>query len=210
MKRSKSKVMAIVLTIAMLLAVPGILRVYQIAGASEAPSLVLNDRILVNRAAYDCAVPYTYANLFSWRSPSRGDMVVMRMPGRESGVVGVKRIVALPGDTVELHDNVLSVNGSRCDYEMVDPSEFSWVPDENRLGSVVAVESGSAGGYYVTYTPGSSRNASFGPVTLGEGEYFVLGDNRDASLDSRGFGTIARHDIFGKVVRVLPFRSSRP
>ncbi len=208
MRRKKNRLVGVVLIGLVLLAAPGIFRVYEIAGGSDAPSLFLNDRVLVNRAAYDCAVPYSYRSLFSWADPERGDMIIVRAPDGWNELVAVKRVVGIPSDTVELRDNVLIVNGSRHEYAIQDPDAFDRVPAENRLGSVVALERGLCGEHLVTYTPGKSSLASFGPLRLGDDEYFLLGDNRDASRDSRSYGPIRRETVIGKMLQVLPFRRS--
>jgi signal peptidase I len=143
------------LLLALLLAVL-LLRVFafeplRAESGSMAPTLEPGDRVLVFRAAY----------LFE--GPDQGDVVAFESP---AGVF-VKRVAGLPGDTVEIRDGVLHVNGAARREPYVDPQ----------------------------LTDGSF----FGPVTVPQDGFFVLGDNRPVSLDSRDFGAVDRERLVGKV-----------
>ncbi len=161
--------------------VPTCLRAYQISGISEAPTLVLGDKLLMNRAAYLV------------HGPERGDMVVIHFPDRPS--FGPKRVIGVPGDTVEMIDNRVIVNGSALPMHALDRASFGWVAPANHIGSVVAEESG----HLIAFTPGTPYD-SHAPVHVGEGEYFMLGDNRDVSADSRVWGPVRKERIMGKMI----------
>jgi signal peptidase I len=180
----------------------GSFRAFVIAGASDAPTLLINDKVVVNRIAYDLFLPFTEISLLSWSDPQRGDIILCGVPGIVERITWLKRVVGVPGDVVEMRDHKLIINGEKLDYVVHDLKEFADVPLVNRLGSVVATETGAGTDHLVTYTPGPAM-ASFAPVTVTEGHYFVLGDSRDNSKDSRMVGLIPRASILGKFVGTL-------
>jgi signal peptidase I len=177
---------------------PSFVRAHRVAGPSDAPSYLWNDLVLVNRAAYDLNLPFTSRTLISWSTPSAGDMVLLEVPGES--YVAFKRVVAIPGDRIAMRENRVMINGAPFTYETVNRAGFDWVPAENKLGAMVEMESGNGFAHYVTYTPGASPLASFDEITVPPDHYFVLGDNRDRSNDSRSFGAISRDRIHGKLV----------
>ncbi len=114
--------------------------------------------------------------------PERFDIVICRYPGR-GDINFVKRVVGLPGDVVELREGYLYVNGEKY--------EEAYIDDNYRVR-------------------GASDGYSYGPYTVPEGEFFVMGDHRNNSNDSRALGSISRNMIVGHVRRVLyPFDSWR-
>ncbi|RGZ01514.1 signal peptidase I [Clostridium sp. AM58-1XD] len=133
----------------------------KIAGHSMSPYLESGDVVLMNRLIYDVA------------SPKRFDVVVFE---REDKRTNVKRVIGLPGETVQIRDGYIFIDGKQ-------------LKAENNLDAV------SLAGLAET------------PITLGEGEYFLLGDNRDSSEDSRfiNVGNVKKDQILGKVwIRILP------
>ena len=119
------------------------------------------------------------ARITTGGNPERFDIVICRYPGR-GDTNFVKRVVGLPGDTVELREGCLYVNGERC--------EEPYIEDEYRTGS----------------------SNTFGPYTVPEGKYFVMGDHRSDSNDSRYQGPLSRDMIIGHVRSVLfPFNRIR-
>ncbi len=207
LRLTRRRLAVIVLLAAAPACLPDYVSAYTVSGPSEAPTLLLGDRVIVNRAAYDLKLPYSTIRLARVGSPRRGDLVSFLVPNRNT--LGLKRVAALPGDTVEMRENRLLINGVPADYEPLPRPDFDWIPSAHGIGTVVAVEKGvGAEGYRVTYTPGRSPLRTFGPVKVPEDCFFLLGDHRDNSNDSRMFGPLARDLISGKVVRILP--ASRP
>src|SRR5688500_12083503 len=150
-------------------------------------SIVERDRIFVNKLAYGLKVPFTTWHLAHWSEPARGEIVVFHSP--TDGTRLVKRIVGLPGDLIAMRDNTLRINGQPATYVATGSQTFDEV---------------LAGRHHpVLMTPHVDALRSFGPVTVPAGHYFVLGDNRDQSADSRFIGPIPRDNIVGRSSAVV-------
>jgi signal peptidase I len=187
-----------VLSVGFVLAIlPSYVWAYAIRGASEAPTILMGDTVIVNRAAYDFRAPYSRIAIFHSGSPQRGDMALAYLP---SGIgLAIKRVIGLPGEMIEVRENCVIVDGRPLPVRPLDGAAFERVPAAHRMGSTVVMEDG----HWAAYTPGRSRYRDSAPVQLGPGEYFLIGDNRDNSLDSRAFGPVSRDRIVGKVIAVL-------
>lgn len=163
---------------------------------SMKPTIQEGDRVVVNKLAYDLKVPFTTINIVKWDDPERGDIVVLFSP--VDGTRLVKRVVAIPGDTVEMRDNQLFVNG-----QIAKQSAIAFDRNPDGLGSVEIRDEDLYGhNHKVMLTPDMPALRTFGPQAIPEGFYFVLGDNRDNSNDSRFIGVIERRRIVGKAVAV--------
>jgi signal peptidase I len=163
--------------------------------------------VLVNKLAYDLKVPFTTLHLSNWGDPLRGDVVVFFAP--RDGTRLVKRVVGLPGDKVEMRNDVLYLNGIRQQYSATDSAPFLRDVFED-ANPIVAIEHLEACDHYVMSLPGRLALRSFGPVVVPPGHYFMMGDSRDNSADSRFIGAIPRKQIVGRVGRVvLSFDPSR-
>lgn len=178
-----------------------------VPSGSMKPTILEGDLVLVNKLSYDLKVPFTTRHLLQWGDPARGDIVVFYSP--RDGTRLVKRVVGVPGDTVELRDDVLFINGSALGYSPVDPAAFRRDVFEDR-SPVIAVEHLGSCDHYVMALPGRVALRSFGPYAVPQGRYFMMGDSRDNSTDSRFIGTVARNQIVGKADAVLvSFDTSR-
>jgi signal peptidase I len=173
---------------------------YDVPTGSMKPTIIEGDRILVNKMAYDLKVPFTLVRLAEWGDPVRGDIVVFRSPA--DGKRLVKRVVGVPGDTIELRGNRLIVNGAVVGYEELDWETVSQVAAQERTKHRFAREDLPARAHAVMTTPGVASPRTFGPVTVPAGKYFMMGDNRDMSADSRFFGFVDRRAIVGRSRRV--------
>ena len=120
--------------------------------------------------------------------PQRGDVVVFDHPGQPYPLV--KRVIGLPGDTIEIQDDYVYLNGHRLDYEGLGNTEHARLFTEELPGHP----------HSIMLSPGRPSRRFFGPITIGDGELLVLGDNRDNSLDSRYIGLVARTELRGKAV----------
>jgi signal peptidase I len=168
---------------------------------SMKPSILEGDRIFVNKLAYDLKVPFTTWHLAQWGNPQRGDVVVFYSP--KDGTRLVKRVIGLPGDTVELRNEQLVINGQPMEYAPLDPNIPAQLPALERARGVFATEELPACPHAVMAINGIPAKPTFGPVQVPDGSYFMMGDNRDDSFDSRYFGTVARKQIVGRATAVV-------
>jgi signal peptidase I len=178
-----------------------------VPSGSMKPTILEGDLVLVNKLSYDLKVPFTTRHLMQWGDPSRGDIVVFYSP--KDGIRLVKRVIGLPGDTVQLRNEVLYLNGVAQSYSLRDSKAFARDIFEDR-NPVVAVEHLGTCDHLVLALPGRPALRSFGPYVVAPGRYFMMGDSRDNSTDSRFFGTVARDQIVGRASTVLvSFDTSR-
>jgi signal peptidase I len=172
------------------------------------PSVLIGDRILVDKLAYHLRVPFTPWRLAHWRAPARGDVVTFESP--EDGRLMVKRVVGIPGDVVALTDNRLAINGANADYQ-----PLATAGDLPERGSNPLRESCEAVGYacFRERVLGSDRvvrlrqyddatTGDLAPIRVPEGHYLLLGDNRDQSADSRAIGFVPLRRIVGRATAV--------
>ena len=174
-----------------------IVEAFKIPSGSMERTLLVGDFLLVNKMVYGAEVPIIKRHLPALRVPRRGDVVVFQWPEDRSKNF-VKRLVGVPGDTLSMREGVLLVNGVIQQEQYVshtepdiDPAgeEFRW--QQNHL-----VQTAEAS---ISYHP--SRN-NWGPLVVPNGSYFVLGDNRDNSLDSRYWGFVPDSLLRGRPIFV--------
>lgn len=165
------------------------------------PTIVEGDRIFVNKLAYGLKVPFTTWHVARWDTPVRGDVIVFRSP--KDDTVLVKRVVALPGDTVAMQNDRLIVNGTPAVYAPLNASAGSQLSPALQQKCLFASETLAGQTHVVMATPAIPAMRTFGPITVPAGEYFVLGDNRDNSADSRYIGSVPLGNILGRSSRVV-------
>jgi len=168
---------------------------------SMKPTIIEGDRIWVNKVAYDLKVPFTTWHLAEWGNPQRGDIAVFYSP--HDGIRLVKRVIGLPGDTVELRNNVLVINGQPVAYQPIAEELLRDLAPADRASRVFATEQLAGQNHAVAGTPAAPARRSFAPVHVPEGQYFMMGDNRDDSFDSRYWGTVERKQIIGRATAVV-------
>jgi signal peptidase I len=172
-----------------------------VPSGSMKPTILEGDRIFVNKLAYDLKVPFTTWHLAQWANPQRGDIVVFYSP--YDGTRLVKRVVGLPGDVIEVQNEHLVINGSAVVYAPL-PAEISdQLQETERQQSLFATEQLPAHAHAVMAIPSVPAKRSFGPVRVPEGHYFMMGDNRDNSFDSRFYGVVERKRIVGRATDVV-------
>lgn len=164
-----------------------------ISGASMQPTLLDGDKVWVNKLAYDVKIPFTEISLAEVSDPTRGDVIIIDSKRADKRLV--KRIVGVPGDTIYMQNNALVINGEAAHYEVLDREGGAIIiqeelPDRTHQAQVLS-----------GFVNRSTR--SYGPTVVPEGQYFVLGDNRDNSADSRVYSFIPREEIIGRSSSVV-------
>lgn len=150
-----------------------IVQAFKIPSGSMKPTLQIGDHILVNKFTYGVDLPFTDVTIIPGGRPERGDIIVFEYPV-EPDKDFIKRVIGIPGDVVEIRDKTVYVNGKPIDQGYTMHTEDHVIP------------------------VGKNPRDNFGPVRIPENEYFVLGDNRDNSYDSRFWGFVEEETIKGK------------
>lgn len=171
---------------------------YVPSGSME-PSLYAGDYLWINKLAYGPAIPFTHKRLWSAGEPERGDIITFYPSHTDDQLV--KRVVGIPGDTVEIHGQQLTINGVAVELQMTDSDDQRVLAEEHLPGVNHAVQ--------------FSRQRPLTQVdqvwVIPEGHYFVLGDHRNNSNDSRYWGFVRQDQIIGHATHVaVSFSSRRP
>lgn len=170
---------------------------FVIPSGSMLPSLQIHDHILVQKWNLGLKIPFTDVWLFQWSKPKRGEVLVFKYPQNPT-VFYIKRVVGIPGDLIEFEDGQVTVNGQKWQQAPIDP------PPQADVGFDYFRETTSEGhSHTVRYRGYGLRSDEKVSIQLSEGEYYVLGDNRDESMDSRYWGTVKNHQLVAVAWRVL-------
>ena len=168
----------------------------EVPTGSMKPTIVEGDRIFVNKMAYDIRVPFTHISLIKRADPRRGDIIIFDSEKADKRLV--KRVIGIPGDIVELHNDVLTVNGKQLQYTKYQSSQREANTIIDKTEDLLGVE------HLVRITPSRQGYfSSFPPIKVPAGQYFVMGDNRDNSADSRFIGYVPRDEIVGRSSTVV-------
>ena len=166
------------------------------------PTVLEGDRLLVDKHVFGLRIPFTLTHLTAGQDPARGDIVVFDSPA--DGISLVKRVVGVPGDVVEMDGEALIVNGQRAQYAEGSAEDLRGILDATAAENpVVLRETGLDKDHAVMLLPRRVSRRYMGPLTVPDGMYFMLGDNRDNSGDSRYFGFVPRHNLVGRATRVV-------
>ena len=171
-----------------------------VPSGSMRPNLLEGDVVFVNRLAFDLKLPLTDTIVTHTGEPQRGDVVTFSSP--KDGTRLIKRLVAVPGDVVEMRNEMLIINGQQARYDslqqVMEPAGAGQVPG---LRISETVDGHARRVQFIPQVSTPARN--FGPVTVPPGQYMMLGDNRDNSADSRYIGFVPRNLLIGRAERVL-------
>jgi signal peptidase I len=181
---------------------------FKIPSGSMIPTLLIGDFILVNKFSYGFKVPFS-----DWFSdpiyisgpsqPDRGDVIVFKYP-KDENLNYIKRVIGLPGDTIEVIDKVVYVNSNPIETKIIDGKEIIEDMDDRYKSYQFRFFETKTG--HATHTTqvdmGNDYFANYYKFTVPKDQYFVMGDNRDFSADSRRWGTVPFGNIKGKAILV--------
>jgi signal peptidase I len=181
---------------------------FKIPSGSMIPTLLIGDFILVNKFSYGFKVPFSdwYTDPIYITGPSypeRGDVVVFKFP-RDPNVNYIKRVIGLPGDTVEVIDKVIYVNDKEINRKEIDGAKIMEdMDDKYRLMKFKFYENSTGDHKHISQLdPDNIYQSDYYKVTVPKGHYFVMGDNRDYSSDSRSWGFVPFEYIKGEAVMI--------
>jgi len=164
---------------------------FRIPSGSMMPTLLEGDFIFVKKYSYGLRLPVTETKVIETGQPKRGDVIVFRLPS-DPRINYIKRVIGLPGDTVVYEKHRLTINGETIDLKPGDDSSWNvplFVEDlDGRVHDILVTNPGF-----------STRDNTY---RVPEGQYFVMGDNRDRSKDSRFIGAIPEKFLVGEAVRI--------
>jgi signal peptidase I len=150
-----------------------VIKMYKIPSRSMVPTLLVGDQLVVNKLIYGIKIPYFRNTIIPITDPQRGDVIVFIYP-KDRSLDFIKRVIGIGGDTIEIQDKKIFINGK------VFTDNTGIYTDK------------------IIYPGSVQPRDNFGPVTVPKGSLFVLGDNRDESMDSRFWGFVDLKDVQGK------------
>ncbi|HAV12947.1 MAG TPA: signal peptidase I [Opitutae bacterium] len=173
-----------------------------VPSGSMNPTIMEGDLVYIDKLAYDLRLPLTLKSLKHNSDPQHGDIAVLFSP--EDNTRLVKRVIGLPNDTIELRNNHLLINGIAATYTRLETETYEAMEEPLRSLAQFADEQVAGKTHPVMSVPNiPTPLRNFGPITIPKGHYFVMGDNRDNSKDSRIFGVVERKQFVGKAERVV-------
>jgi len=173
---------------------------FRIPSSSMVPTLHIGDHIFVSKFDFGLQLPFTKIKMMSWSSPKRGDVIVFLFP-RDESLHYIKRVIGLPNDKIEFKGRDIFVNGNLIAKDLVaDESILKKDLGLETVNGIYYQEKLDGHAYYVKYAtrPSFDLKNSQREEVVPENTYFVMGDNRDDSYDSRSWGVVPESNIKGK------------
>ncbi|MBV1908511.1 MAG: signal peptidase I [Kangiellaceae bacterium] len=183
---------------------------YHVPSGSMQPTILVGDRVWVDKLAYDVKIPFTEINLNRHSEPQRGDVIVFNSKVSENRLI--KRVIGLPGDWIEMRDNQLVINHRQVTTEMIEePASFDRFLGDRDIASYRteffenndSVSFRTSAHVIRVSLQGASYLSSFEPQQVPHDHLWVMGDNRDNSADSRVIGMVPRTELVGKANKVV-------
>lgn len=171
---------------------------FRIPSGSMMPTLLIGDFILVNKYSYGIRLPVLKTQVVEIGKPKRGDVVVFRYP-KDPSMDYIKRVVGIPGDEIAYRDKTVFVNGNPVKQEDIG-AYIGEGAGGNMTGAHLKMEHLDEASHKILIDP--NKASQTGKMIVPEGKYFVLGDNRDNSNDSRFWGTVPEENLVGKAFLV--------
>jgi len=172
---------------------------FRIPSGSLEPTLLVGDFILVNKFDYGVRLPVLHNKIVTIHEPVRGDIIVFRWPPNTSYDF-IKRVIGVPGDKISYVNKELLINGVKIPQELLGKRPASDDSDGNK--TVEERREDLLGVKHHIYVNPARDSSDYNNLTVPKGMYFVLGDNRDDSADSRYWGFVSEKNIVGKAVAI--------
>ncbi len=173
-----------------------------VPSGSMNPTLMEGDYILVQKTSYGVPLPFTDLHLTEGHDPQRGEIAVFHSPA--NGTRLVKRVIGVPGDRIAMRDEQLIINGKPASYEVSQLELNGLMLDEwTQSNHVVEREVAAGLDHYMMVQPEKPARRDFDEIIVPDGEFLMLGDNRDNSADSRYIGLVPRKLFIGRATRVV-------
>ena len=178
---------------------------FRVPSNSMMPTLLTGDFILVNKFDYGFRLPITNTKLVEFSKPNRGDVIVFRYPNYEknpgySGVDFIKRIVAGPGDVISYKNDQLSINGKSVNIKKIGP--YTAVDSGKPMNNYQLVQELLDSMPHEMLLNPNEQSKEIPEITIPDGHYFVMGDNRSHSSDSRFWGFVPEDYIIGRAIGI--------
>lgn len=172
---------------------------YRIPTGSMLPTVEEGDHVFVSKLAYDLKIPFTNLVVKKMGDPERGDIVTFKYP-MDPSTKYLKRLIAVPGDIVQVKDGLVAING---ELTLSEPENYREYLEKLYTSQTEFTYTEKVGDktFTVKRAPKMLRPQNF-TVVVPEGQYFVMGDNRDNSADSRSWGFVPRENFIGKISRI--------
>jgi signal peptidase I len=186
---------------------------FRIPSGSMIPTLMIGDFILVNKFSYGFKLPFSDLSLlginwnpiylFGEKNPERGDVIVFKYPEMPS-INYIKRVIAIPGDTLEIKNKVIFINGEKLESKEIEGKEIQNDMDDKFSSFNLRFYEAKVGDSTHLFQVDKDNffTVDHKKVTIPEGKYFVMGDNRDFSSDSRSWGFVPHENVKGKALYV--------
>lgn len=191
--RSFFPILLLVLLLRSFLAEP-----FRIPSGSEKPDLLIGDFIVTNKFAYGIRLPVFHYKIMAMGEPKRGDIVVFLWP-RDTATYYIKRVIGLPGDVITYKNKQLTINGCPVPQELLGERTDQ---DQSKKWPVLLKRENLLGVKHLIYLRPDQPVDDFS-VTVPRGNYFMMGDNRDNSYDSRYWGFVPEKDLIGKAFLIF-------
>jgi len=169
---------------------------YDVPTGSMQPTIMVGERVVVNKLAYGFTVPFTKMRVATWSDPTRGDIVTF--PSPRDGQRLVKRVIAVAGDVVGMREGRLYLNGEGLSYQPTTNPGWPLRPDDT-FSHNYFTEDLPGTPHPVMTTDDQPNLRDWGPIKVPPGQVLVLGDNRDNSADGRVFGFVEAELLEGRV-----------
>ena len=169
----------------------------QVSTESMSPTIIEGDRVFVEKSAYDFAFPFTSWKAIEIENPSRGEIVIFKK--KDSSQLLIKRIVGLPMETIEIVNNKVIINKVQAHYKPLQRESFNHLDLYTRTKNEFELEIFEDAEHSIMIQKKTDHAfATSKPLYVPAGYYYVLGDNRDSSIDSRDIGLVHREQILGR------------